>query len=578
MRARWIATLAGLVSAVAVPAALAAAPIMPLSEVQSGMHCTGYSVFKGQEIESFDVDIVDVVGQASNGAQAPRILVRVSGPKVDATGVGPGFSGSPIMCPRSDGTLANAGAISETVGDYGGKTVLATPIEQILATPVQGTRPPPARRRGLSPRDASILARARPLATPITVSGLDASLMSRLSERARKRGIAVLAAPPVPADSAPVLPFEPGSAVAVGLSSGDISVSGIGTVAYVDGDNVWAYGHSFDGLGARQLLLQDAYVAAIINNPLQVEDIATYKLSGPVHDRGTISSDGFNAVAGTVGALPPLARVHVVASDEDRGTADELKVNVADETDVGNPAGISALQYVGPLAVSEAATEALGAAPQQLAGRMCFRVTLRERRKPLRFCNRYVADGVTSGELVGANPVALSAGTDASGALSLLDLFKARPIHVTRAWARVHQTRAQRQAYLRSVVLPRRAHRGETVPARIVTRVVRGPRKVFSFEWRIPHKFKPGEHKVRLRGADPDSGFGFFDEIIIDLGGGDSFFDSEGPRTIHKLRQAFAAVHRWDGIRLKSGARVYRDPTYRIGGRASTTIRILKQR
>src|SRR3712207_7865129 len=53
--------------------------------------------------------------------------------------------------------------------------------------------------------------------------------------------------------------------------------------------------------GARRLLLQDAYVAAIINNPLQVDDIATYKLAGPVHDRGTITSDGFNAVAGTTG-------------------------------------------------------------------------------------------------------------------------------------------------------------------------------------------------------------------------------------------------------------------------------------
>ena len=47
-----------------------------------------------------------MVGQASNGESAPRILIRVSGERVKDTGVGPGFSGSPIFCPTADGTLA----------------------------------------------------------------------------------------------------------------------------------------------------------------------------------------------------------------------------------------------------------------------------------------------------------------------------------------------------------------------------------------------------------------------------------------------------------------------------------------
>ncbi len=580
MRARWIGPVAGL--GLALPgAAVAAPPIMPLADVEPGMRCTGLSVFKGQQIESFDVDIVEVVGQASKGGQDPRIMVRVSGPRVDATGVGPGFSGSPILCPTSDGTPANAGAISETVGDYGGKTVLATPIEQIVNTPVQGTRPPRRQRsyRGLSPRHAAILRSARPLSSPLTIGGLNPALMRRLGTAASRRGIALLAAPAVPSDSAPVLAFEPGSAAGVGLSSGDISVAAIGTVAYVDGDKVWAFGHSFDGLGARQLLLQDAYVAAIINNPLQVEDIATYKFSGPLHDRGTLSSDGFNAVAGTTGALPPTSRVNVVSFDQDRDVGNELNVDVPDETAVGNPAGVSPLGFLGPLAVSESTQSVLGAAPQQVAGRMCLGVTLRGRPKPLRFCNRYVADGVTSGELVGINPLSLSAGIDASSAISLIDLFKGRPVNVTSLRASITQTRAQRQAYLRSVSLPRRARRGAVVPVKIVTRIVRGPRKVFRFNWRIPRDFKPGKHKVRLRGSDPDSGFGFFfDEIIIDFGGGDSFFDTEGPRTVDQLAKAFARVHRYDGIRLRSGDRVYRDDTYRIGGAARTTIRIRKRR
>src|SRR3954467_3061374 len=98
-------------------AAAAGDPIMPLSEVRPGMQCTGYSVFRGTAVEPFPVEVIDVVGQSESGEGAPRLLVRASGDKVDATGIAAGFSGSPIYCPRADGTMANIGAISETIGD-----------------------------------------------------------------------------------------------------------------------------------------------------------------------------------------------------------------------------------------------------------------------------------------------------------------------------------------------------------------------------------------------------------------------------------------------------------------------------
>src|SRR3954452_6048137 len=135
-----ILPLAAAVAALLVPAAPAYAgdPIMPLSDVQAGMHCTGYSVVRGTAISSFDVNVVDVAdGFGPDGFGlpiAPAILVTVSGPAVDATGIGPGFSGSPIYCPDSAGVMRNIGAISESVGAYGGKEALATPIQSILAT------------------------------------------------------------------------------------------------------------------------------------------------------------------------------------------------------------------------------------------------------------------------------------------------------------------------------------------------------------------------------------------------------------------------------------------------------------
>src|SRR3954470_6275527 len=129
--------LAAAVAALLVPAGPAFAagdPIMPLWQVHSGMRCTGYSVIHGTDISSFEVDVLEVTGgEASDGGQ---ILVQVSGPAVDATGVGPGFSGSPIYCPDDAGVSRVIGAISQSVFEYGGKVALATPIEAIVGTPV----------------------------------------------------------------------------------------------------------------------------------------------------------------------------------------------------------------------------------------------------------------------------------------------------------------------------------------------------------------------------------------------------------------------------------------------------------
>jgi len=235
MRSRRLAALASaaLCSALlgvlggAAPA-LAGDPIMPLSEVRQGMQCTGYSVIRGTEVTSFDVEILDVVG----GDEGSRLLVRESGDAVDETGVGAGFSGSPIYCPAAGGPRV-IGAISESIGEYGGKVVLATPIQAMLGVPVD---PPKARATRASRR---LAARARPLAVPLTVSGLSPRLGRALQEAAAKRGRVVLAAPQAgPLGSFPVQTLRPGSALGVGYADGDINASAIGTVTYVDGDRI----------------------------------------------------------------------------------------------------------------------------------------------------------------------------------------------------------------------------------------------------------------------------------------------------------------------------------------------------
>ena len=72
-------------AALAVPAVASAQgdPIMPLSQVQRGMHCSALSVIHGTDVSSFDTEVLDVI--AGDAADDARILVRVSGPAIDAT-------------------------------------------------------------------------------------------------------------------------------------------------------------------------------------------------------------------------------------------------------------------------------------------------------------------------------------------------------------------------------------------------------------------------------------------------------------------------------------------------------------
>jgi hypothetical protein len=265
---------------------------MPLSEVRSGMRCTGLSVVRGTEISSFDVEVIDVLAD-DPAVSGPRILIRVSGAAVDATGIGQGFSGSPVLC---DGRYA--GAISEGIGQFGNHVVLATPIEEIL-TAGSAPRPPGARRA------PGVMGAAHPLESPLTVGGLSAGTRRLVARAARRAGRVVLAAPGGPLGGYPAQDLRPGSAVSAAISTGDVSVGAVGTVAYRDGDQIFAFGHPLDGFGRRSLFIQDTYVFDVIGNPLGVPRLGaiTYKLtSSGGHPLGAFTNDSFAAVAGRLGA------------------------------------------------------------------------------------------------------------------------------------------------------------------------------------------------------------------------------------------------------------------------------------
>ena len=538
---------------VVVPAARAADPIMPLSEVRQGMRCTGLSVIKGTTISSFDVEILDVIAPEA-GLSGPRILIKVSGPAVDETGIGPGFSGSPVIC---DGR--NAGAISEGLGEYGNHVALATPIEGMLAD--RPTAPASAR------RDPALLRAARPLQTPLTVSGLTGPARTLVQQAARQAKRPLLVAPAGPAGGYAPVDLQPGAALSAAISTGDLGLGAVGTVTYRDGDDIWAFGHPFEGLGRRALFLADAYIYTVIQNPIGVPELGamTYKLaSSDGHVLGSITSDTVDSIAGKVGSEPPSFPLHIDARNR-AGERVTLDSQLSDERDLGYGAGIS---FVAPLGV----TQALGRLMRDFGPvtfRMCARFRVRELRRPMGFCNTYfsVDDAVTH----------------LSDAGAMIDFFDLGPLHVERTAISVRARTGLKQDVLIGVRGPRRVRRGQRIRVRLTVQRRRGARRQLTVPVRVPRSLRPGVHRLTFTG----SGGGFSDDALVDeliamlegeLSGGGG---SSEPRTARQVARRIKALRRAVGIRAKFKNRdsqlVYRSSDASYEGRARLTLRVKRR-
>ena len=560
-----LALAAGLLATLgACPApALAADPTMPLADVRSGMRCTALSVVRGTTISEFDAEVIDVV-RGESASSGPRILVRVSGPAVDATGIGPGFSGSPILCPDSDGVRRNAGAISETVGEYAGKMALATPIELVLG---QGVRAPRSARRA-----PALMRSARRIATPLTISGLSGEMRRRVTSGRAAGGPA-----------GPGCPRRAGHGLsragpAPGLGDGGELLErrrvhqrdrhGGLSQRLID----MGLRPPLRGPGAAGLLIQDAYVYSVVNNPVNSDTAFTYKLAVPGHAVGVLTNDFINGIVGTVGRSPRTIPLTVTVRDLDRRQSVSVRSRVTDERslDLGSSLGLAASVGLG-----QALAGALQSAPPRLTASMCLRVVIRERKGPLGFCNDYV-DGERPFE-------------DLDLALVLIDAFKYGRVTPVSASVRMRVRRGLDEALMLSARAPRRARPGQRIPIRIAFRRRRaGPGSV-TFRYRVPRSTRPGKRTLTLRGPVPFSlleGSAESLEVLLEGGGGSGLAseDEVGPRSLDELVARIASLRRSEGVRAtfarKDDAGPVVLPTRRLvlRGRLRIPIRVLARR
>ncbi|MCX6595147.1 MAG: hypothetical protein NTV70_02120 [Acidobacteria bacterium] len=263
--------------------------IIPIGEIQPGQRGVGRTIFTGNKIEEFQVEVLGVLENI--GPRQNIILARLSGGPLEKTGVIAGMSGSPVWI---DGRLAGAVALAFPFS----KEPIAgiRPIEEMLAS---GKATPPG------PRAEAKFGEARlaEVATPVSFSGFTARAIEQFAPEWRKLGMTPLqgisgqgAASKAGASNPPL---EPGSMISVQLVSGDMQVGADGTVTAIEQDRVYAFGHRFLALGSAELPFSRSEVITV----LPTLDVS-FKVSATKEPLGTIRSDGNAAIVGTMGRRP----------------------------------------------------------------------------------------------------------------------------------------------------------------------------------------------------------------------------------------------------------------------------------
>jgi len=206
---------------------------------------------------------------------------------------------------------------------------------------------------------------------------------------------------------------------------------------------------------------------------------------------------------------------------------------------------------------------------------MCFAVSIRESRVPLRFCNRYVGIGTPGDSGLSPPELATATSSDVTTALGLLDAVQFAQLHVTSVTARIEAQSGLVQGSIVSASAPMHVRSGQRVRVHLLVRLYRGALRTFSFTIRIPRGLR-GVVVARLQGPSASSllgsGAGLEAQLTAALGGGASTPSGPGPASIADLQSQFSGIARYDGVQLSFGGKhtinAYRNPSLPILGSA----------
>lgn len=327
---------------------LAAENIMPLDEVEAGMTGYGKTVFSGNEIEKFDIKIIDVLDNRS--LDEDLILIKLTGDKVEEYGgIAAGMSGSPIYL--EDRLI---GAIGYGWNNSDHRFGLVTPIERMLKLLEDNDFKEGSGNISdldfdldeFTPEENIIKTES-----PIMVSGISGRALDRLEKNLAELNLDVIPSSGIEEEDKSNERPEPGEAIAVQLVRGDISVASIGTLTYVDQGQFLAFGHPFTNRGNVNYLLSRAHINAVIPSSEQ-----PFKLGSPYNKLlGSVTQDRGAGIAGRIDTYPRITPLYISISENGQLVKEVSLQIINDEylfSSLSNSAALqavdSALDRIGP--------------------------------------------------------------------------------------------------------------------------------------------------------------------------------------------------------------------------------------
>ncbi len=282
------------------------------------MHGVAYTVFQGTKPESMGVEVLGILRNA-NGPKGDIILVRLSGEKVEYTGVVAGMSGSPVYL---NGKLA--GALAFRIGEFSKEPIAGvTPIKEMFEISAMDRRPgstvnaessvhTPTRTSGpgadgltsdgLAAKDyANYL---KPIEAPLVFSGFSQEAVQRFSPQFAKAGIVPVMGVGSVSESKQPEPLEPGSAISAILVRGDMDIAATCTVTYMDAHHLLACGHPLLQFGMVDLPMTKAEVLATLPSPLNA-----FKIVNATEPVGAFVQDRHTGILGEFGKQPEMIPV-----------------------------------------------------------------------------------------------------------------------------------------------------------------------------------------------------------------------------------------------------------------------------
>lgn len=397
----------------------------PLKDVHPGLHGTGKTVFQGERIEEFQVEVLGVLENI--GPHQIIVLARLSGGPLAETGVIQGMSGSPVYI---DGKLLGAVALGFP---YSKEPIAGIqPIDNMIADAKLGSAA--GHRAAAMPKDLPGLEGMTNLPVPVSFSGFSSTPLAAYGKEFTNLGFHLQQGTGQTGKSSSPSEVVPGSMISVGLITGDMNMTADGTVTYVDGKQVYAFGHRFLDAGPVEMPFAHSEVIACVPTLN-----SSFKLSAAHSWIGTILSDRSTAVAGEIGRPAHTVPLTITVDSSTTGTH-PYHMQVVNDRVLTPFLSQSAL-----LSTIDATERSIGAGTLRIEGKAEFEDGL----PALLMRDIYVSDNALAAQAAASLMVPL--GYVVGGGFNSLrlkslsfhvsQLDTKRQLRVNQAWASAHEAR-----------------------------------------------------------------------------------------------------------------------------------------